>query len=213
MRTNPITDSLLFMVGDTPDHHALGAGGYVLAALFALLLLASIAIAITCWREDPAQHRAGVLWLWMTRVLMGAMWFQGSLWKLPLPVSGGLKYWTEQLRDNSAFALHRAIVADFLLPNLTWLGPIVWLTETSMTIALVLGLAVRAAGVVGILFTLNLWIGLYRNGGEWPWTYVFIIFIEGLLVTNRAGYALGLDALLGRRTLPRFLAPVHRVVA
>lgn len=213
MRTNPITDTLLFVIGDTPDHHALGVWGYVLAALFFLLLLAGIWIAVACWRIDPAQRRPTVLWICLTRILMGGMWFQGSLWKLPLPVSGGLKYWTEQLRDNSAFALHRALVTGFLLPNLDWLGPLVWLTETAMTAALILGFAVRAAGVVGILFTLNLWIGLYRNGAEWPWTYVFIILIEGLLVATHAGQALGLDALLVRTRLPAGLARLHRLVA
>ena len=68
-----------------------------------------------------------------------------------------------------------------------------------MGLALVLGFAVRLAGIVGVLFTINLWFGLYHNGGEWPWTYMFIILIEGNLVASRAGHALGLDALLARR--------------
>lgn len=199
MRTDPFTDSLLFLIGDTDDHHKLGGLGILLAAVFAVLLLASVAIAAAAWRSDPQQRRVGHLWLWLVRVLMGAMWFQGSLWKLPLPVSGGLQYWTEQLRDGSAFAWHRALVEGVLLPNLHWLGTLVWLTEFGMALALMLGVAVRLAGVVGMLFTLNLWIGLYRNGGEWPWTYAFIILTLGSLVALHAGRALGLDGLLAGR--------------
>jgi hypothetical protein len=30
------------------------------------------------------------------RFFIGTMWFQGSLWKLPLPISGGLDGWTRQ---------------------------------------------------------------------------------------------------------------------
>ena len=200
MRTDPFTDTILFLAGMTEDHHALGALGPLLAAAFALALLASIGIAVANWRSDPQQRRPLNLWLWLIRVLIGAMWFQGSLWKLPLPVAGGLTYWTEQLRDNSAFELHRAVVADFLLPNLYWLGTLVWLTEFGMAMAHVLGVAVRLAGLVGILFTANIWIGLYHNSGEWPWTYAFIMLIEGTLVALQAGHALGLDALLARRS-------------
>ena len=145
MRTDPFTDSVLFLIGDTDDHHKLGALGVLLAIVFGAALLASIALAVANWRTDPQQRRAVNLWLWLARVLMGAMWFQGSLWKLPLPVSGGLQYWTEQLRDNSAFEWHRAFVSDILLPNLYWLGTIVWFTEFGMGLALVLGFC-RAPG-------------------------------------------------------------------
>jgi hypothetical protein len=33
------------------------------------------------------------------RVMIGAMWFQGSLWKLPLPVSGGFEGWTKAIGE------------------------------------------------------------------------------------------------------------------
>jgi hypothetical protein len=33
------------------------------------------------------------------------MWFEAMLWKLPLPVSGGLQYWTEQEATRAAFEL------------------------------------------------------------------------------------------------------------
>ena len=210
MRTNPFNDSLLFLIGDTDDHHKLGFGGVILTMVFAALLIASIVIAVANWRADPLQRRGGNLWLWLVRVLMGTMWFQGSLWKLPLPVSGGLQYWTGQLAANSAFAWHKALIEGFVLPNLYWLGTLVWLTEIGMAAALMLGVAVRLAGVVGILFTLNLWIGLYRNGGEWPWEYVFIMLIEGGLVASRAGYALGLDALIARRVRGGPLLGLHQ---
>jgi hypothetical protein len=59
-------------------------------------LIASIVIAVRNWQADPAQRNARTLGIAFTRVLIGCMWFQGSLWKLPLPASEGLRYWTEQ---------------------------------------------------------------------------------------------------------------------
>ncbi len=45
MRTNPFYDSLLFLIGETPDHDALGSAKYLLVALYAASLIGSIAVA------------------------------------------------------------------------------------------------------------------------------------------------------------------------
>ncbi len=88
---------------------------------------------------------------------------------------------------------------DVLLPHIGLLDPAVYLTETGMAVALMLGVGVRLAGVVAGLFMANLWIGLYRNGAEWPWNYVFCAMLHAFFVLDRAGRSLGLDAILTRR--------------
>ncbi len=214
MRANPISDSLSFLLGHTHDQDALGPAGYVLVAFYFALLLGGVAAALVNWTRDPAQRTARNVWIWLIRTLVGSMWFQGSLWKLPLPVSGGLKFWTGELAKYSAFAWHAAFVDGFLIPNLVWLGPLVWLAEMGMTVSLVLGLATRLGGLVGVLFTLNLCLGLYNDPTEWPWTYVFLIFLMALLALDRAGRGLGLDAIILRRTWRRRLVPrAWRIIA
>jgi hypothetical protein len=59
-------------------------------------------MAVQNLREDPTQRTGQQLGIWPVRVLIGCMWFQGKLWKLPLPVSDGLQYWTEQESTNAA---------------------------------------------------------------------------------------------------------------
>ncbi len=66
---------------------------------------------------------------------------------------------------------------------------------------MLLGFGVRLAGVVGIAFTLNLWIGLYQHDAEWPWQYIFLIMTLGFFVLDHAGRSLGLDAILDRRSM------------
>ncbi len=198
MRTNPITDSLSFLVGHTGDYDALGSAKYILVVLFLALLLGSIAAAALNWSRDVSQRSLRHVCVWLIRASMGAMWFQGSIWKLPLPVSGGLKFWTGQMVKYSAFPWHDWLVREVMVPNLGILGPLVYLTELGLAVSLILGLLTRLGGTVAALYTLNLWIGLYRHPTEWPWTYVFIIVVHLLLALDNAGRSLGLDAIIAR---------------
>jgi hypothetical protein len=45
---------------------------------------------------------------------------------------------------------------------------------------------------------INLWLGLYRSPAEWPWTYFFLIIVQIMLLVQRPGRSLGLDAILLR---------------
>ncbi len=213
MRTNPLYDTLLFLIGSTPDHEKIGWARYLLVLLFAALLAGSIAIAANNWSRDPAQRTTRNAVLWLFRLLIGSMWFQGSLWKLPLPVSSGFEYWTGQLVENSFLPAHAALVRDVLLPNIAIVDPLIWLAETGMATLLMLGLTVRLAGLGGMLFTFNLWVGLYHNDTEWPWNYVFLIMVHAFFLLDHAGRSLGLDATLSRLNWPlpnKWLASAFR---
>ena len=197
---NPFSDVLNFLIGNTDDHTALGSWKYVFVALFLALLVASVILAVRNWQEGPAQRTGRHVGTWFVRVLIGGMWFQGMLWKMPFPVSGGLKFWTEQMASRSAFAFHRQLVTDFYLPNLHILDPIIFLAELTFAVSLILGFGVRLTGSLGIVFVLHLWIGIYQPGdpAEWPWSYMFLAIVMFLFVLNAAGRSLGLDAWLRR---------------
>jgi uncharacterized membrane protein YphA (DoxX/SURF4 family) len=217
MRTNPFYDAWLFIIGATEDHAKSGIGS-LLTVLFLVLLAASILIAWTNWREDPDQRRWEHVATWFMRVMIGSMWFQASLWKLPLPVSGGFQYWTEQLARYAAFGWHRSLVTDVFLPLIKLIDPLVYLTELSLSVSFLLGFLVRPMGIVGMLFVLQIWLGLYHHPTEWPWLYIFLVFVQGFFVVTNAGKSLGLDALLSRRSIGPFagdgwIARVYRRLA
>jgi hypothetical protein len=100
----------------------------------------------------------------------------------------------------AAFELHRDFVTGFLIPNLHWFGPLVFLVELFFAVSLILGLGVRAAGVIAIFFVLHLWLGIYLPGdpAEWSWSYVFLAVLMFLFALYAAGRSLGLDAWLRR---------------
>jgi uncharacterized membrane protein YphA (DoxX/SURF4 family) len=165
-----------------------------------LLLLSSVVIAVVVWRRDPAQRTLRNLGLWGLRVLMGIMWWQQSLWKIP-PNFAGLHYWVQQEAEHAAIALQGTLIGDIVLPNLTVFGPLVYLVEVTIGVSLMLGLLSRAGAVLGLLMGMNLWLGLYSAPGEWPWTYMFLVMIQGLFVIDPPGRVLGADTLLRLRNV------------
>ena len=186
MRPNPLHDAGQFLTQ---------SGWFT--PVFWLLLLASVTFAVLAWRTDPAQRTPRAIALWLLRVLVGAMWWQQSLWKIP-PNFDGLKYWMGQEVAHASVALLSTFVGDIVLPNMSLFGPLVYLTEAAIGISLLLGLFSRLGALLGVLMGLNLWLGLYSAPGEWPWTYMFLIIIQALFVVDPPGRELGADVLLRR---------------
>ena len=192
-RPNPLKDFLTFMT----------TAGWP-TPVFWVLLIASVAIAAIAWRKDPAQRSARHVGIWLLRLLVGGMWWQQSLWKIP-PNYDGLVYWMTELSKHAAVPLHGDLVARLLLPNIVVFGPFVYLMEVAIGVSLMLGLLSRAGAVVGLLMGFNLWLGLYSAPGEWPWTYTFLIIVQALFAIDPPGRSLGADTLSTTRKSRLFL--------
>jgi uncharacterized membrane protein YphA (DoxX/SURF4 family) len=199
MRVNPFYDSWLCLIGETDSQLGTGAWRYLLAAYFWVLIIASVYVAYRNWQADPAQRTQRDLGTWAARVSIGAMWFEGCLWKLPIP-SGGFQYWLEQETKYAAFGIHKLLVSNVLLPAFTLVNVIAFLSEIGMATAFILGFGVRAFALLGMVFAAQLYFGLYTHPNEWPWEFIFIIVICWLFYINAAGRSLGVDALLRRET-------------
>jgi len=193
LRPNPLQDVAAFLL-------ASGAT----AIVFWLLLAGSCVIAIAAVSLDPTQRTVRHVSLWLLRVLVGAMWWQQSLWKIP-PNYDGLIYWMKQMADHASVPLQGQLVRDIVLPNIALFGPLIYGVEVLIGISLTLGLLTRLGAVLGALMAINLWLGLYSAPGEWPWTYMFLIIIQLLFVIDPPGRDLGADAVLRHR---RRLSPL-----
>lgn len=200
MRDTPFNDILDFLTGQTGDQMGLGALRWFTVALYWALAIGGIAVAATVWRRDPSQRTGRNLAIFAMRFVAAEMWYLGTLWKLPLPVSGAFQGWLENTVKYSAFQLH----ADFMqvfVDHIAVAQPLVYLLEIFLSASLMLGFAVRLSSVMAALFTFNLLIGLYNDPTEWPWTYIGIIFTYTQFAMNDAGRSLGLDHLLRLRPL------------
>jgi hypothetical protein len=134
MRTNPFYDAWLFLTGSTGEHEASGVG-WLLTVLYLALLIASIAIAYSNWRQDASQRTMGHVANWFMRVMIGTMWYQGSIWKLPLPVAGGFRAAIAPMSQYAAFDFFKWIVNNIFLHILPVLGPLVFLTEMLLAVS------------------------------------------------------------------------------
>ena len=86
MRQNPLGDALTFLVATDKLWFTVA---------FWLLLLGSAAIATLAWRADPAQRSVQHIGYGLLRVIIGIMWWQQSLWKIPPHYDWGLIHWME----------------------------------------------------------------------------------------------------------------------
>jgi hypothetical protein len=174
--------------------------------VFWVLLLAGIYIGLYNLRYESEQRTPVHAWMWTARLLIGGMWWQQTLWKMPPTytdnpdgVSGGLHFWVGEMVRNAAFSWHSAFVEKVIQPNFNFFAAQVYAGEVLISVSLMLGLFGRVGGGAGALMALNLWLGLYRHPAEWPWTYFFLIIIQVTFAVMRTGGSLGLDAMVSRR--------------
>ena len=198
MNPNPISDVISFVT----------QSGW-LTAVFWLLLIASAAIAAYVWRTMPEQRTVAHLGDWAIRLLIGCMWWQQSLWKLPPYYTDkpnepfgttGLAYWMGEMGKHAAIPLQADFVNNIVLPHFDVFAPVVFVLEVLTALSLILGLFVGLSGVIGALLILNLWLGLYSAPGEWPWTYFFLLLLMVNFAIRHYGRSLGLDAIIIART-------------
>jgi len=148
MTPNPLTDAVHFLV-----HPAWPT------AIYWLLLIGSIAVALYAWRNIPSQRSWRNVGDWLCRFFIGTMWWQQTLWKLPPlytdnpsdPLNSGLHYWMAREGQSAAIPLLGDFVNHIVLPNFYFFAPIVYALEVLTAMSLILGIFVR------------LWVGSVRS--------------------------------------------------
>jgi uncharacterized membrane protein YphA (DoxX/SURF4 family) len=210
MTPNPLSDVLHFLLN-----------GSWMTGVFWLLILGSIAIAAYAWANIESQRTPRHLADWIFRFLIGSMWWQQTLWKLPPyytdqpnePTTTGLYHWMTVMGKSASIPLQADFVNNVVLPHFYIFAPFVYGLEVLTAVSLILGLFVRFLGVIGALQILNLWLGLYNAYGEWPWTYFFLLVLQLIFALHQYGRSLGLDAIIvdryaranGRGTVSNFV--------
>jgi hypothetical protein len=181
-------------------------------AVFWLLVLASVVIAAIVWSRLPEQRTFSHVVQWSFRFIIGAFWWQQSLWKLPPLYTDhpeapfgqtGLAYWMGLMGKHAAIPLQADFVNNIVLPNFYVFAPFVYAAEVLTGVSLMLGIFNRLFALIGALQIFNLWLGLYSAPGEWPWTYFFLFLLQLMFAVHCYGRSLGVDAILAARSSDR----------
>jgi len=164
--------------------------------------------------EGTMIDRLGQAGIFISRVVIGYLWYTQLLWKLP-PTFGcppnfavstsfqartsGLCDWVGLMTIYSKLPLQASLVRQFVVPNMAWFGWVVFSMEAFVAISLILGLFTRLGGFAALVQALNLYFGVTAVPGEWYWTYGMLAILGLVFLAIPAGRIIGLDALLRPR--------------
>ncbi len=155
--------------------------------------------------------RSGIVF---ARLVIGLLWITQLAWKMPptfgcpadFAASTSYTARTSGLCDRNGLMasylilpLHASFVKNIIIPNISWMGWLIWLMEVFIAASLILGVVTRLGAVVGIVRHLNLFVGLIAVPNEWYWSYGMLITLHVIFFAIPPGRILGIDGWLRRR--------------
>lgn len=160
----------------------------------------------------PMKERAPLWPLAIGRMMIGVLWLYSLRWKLPpnfTPRTGrGLADWIQLEITYPAFGSYASFLETLVLPNFELFAWTLFLLELLVGLSLLTGALTRLGGLVGLLLSVNLGIGLLEVPGEWPWSYIMMAMWHATFAISAAGRVWGVDGWLRRRHQDRWL---HRL--
>jgi thiosulfate dehydrogenase [quinone] large subunit len=134
------------------------------------------------------------------RSLIGLLWLASLRWKLPptfIAPAGhrSLLDWLHLEVAHPTLPLYADFVANIVMPNFLLFAWLTFLIELVIGLSLALGLFGRLGAGLGLLWSLNLAIGLLSVPGEWPWSYLMLVMWHELFLVSTRYQTWGLDSL------------------
>ena len=138
------------------------------------------------------------------RSLIGLLWLASLRWKLPPNFIAGeghrsLLEWLQLEVAHPTLGLYADFVATVVIPNFILFAWLTFAVELLIGLSLTLGLYTRWGALLGLLWSLNLALGLLEVPGEWPWSYLMLMMWHGLFLVSTSQQSWGVDGVLGRK--------------
>ncbi len=132
------------------------------------------------------------------RSLIGLLWLASLRWKLPpdfMPPEGhrSLLEWLQLEVAYPTLPLYADFVAQVVIPNFILFAWLTFLVELVIGVSLTLGWFSRWGALLGLVWSLNLAVGLLAVPGEWPWSYIMLVMWHGLFLVSVAYQKWGVD--------------------
>src|SRR5947207_1246137 len=141
----------------------------------------------------------------VVRILTSIFFLLFGQYKLlgPAFTNGGFQEYLRDFIENGAVGFYRPFLAELVLPHAVFFGYVVGVVEMFIGICLLLGVWVRPASVLGMLYMLNLTLATWWQPGHGVpvWRYfgaeldhlpLLLLFL--IFYVSDAGMVWGLDA-------------------
>jgi uncharacterized membrane protein YphA (DoxX/SURF4 family) len=96
--------------------------------------------------------------------------------------------------------LYAAFVTNIVIPNFLFFAWLTFLIELVIGLSLSLGVFSRVGAALGLLWSLNLTVGLLLVPGEWPWSYLMLVMWHGLFLVSAQDQMWGLESLWQKKS-------------
>ena len=118
--------------------------------------------------------------------IFGLLWLEGASWKVIIDGQlglnyDGLRYWVSKGSDYPVLGAYKWLIDQVILPNIKIFLVIVFLTELTIGLLLVLGKHIRLAVVLAAAQTLAITLSLLHAPNEWKWSYIMMFVISAIL--------------------------------
>lgn len=147
------------------------------------------------------QPRTSLFWIALLRIMLGLLfitqWFDNLQSGLYTPA--GLEGLFNHFFSTSAHPLefYMRFIDEVILPVAPFFTKFQLVAELLIGIALLVGFLTPLTSLFAAFFILNTFLASW--GADWPWSYLTILTILGVIFITRAGRSLGFDGkLVGR---------------
>ena len=147
------------------------------------------------------QPKISMFWVSLLRITMGLLfitqWYDNLVSGLYTPegLRGLFNYFFTA--SEMPLAFYMSFVDTVVLPIAPFFTKFQLVTELMMGVALLVGILTPLTSLFAAFFILNTFLASW--GADWPWSYLTILVILGVLFFTQAGRSLGLDAWLRDR--------------
>jgi len=152
------------------------------------------------------NQRVPLFWVALLRIMLGVLFlttWASNLSKGFYTPEGVLEFFENVFpQSQNPLTWYAAFIQNIILPSRSIFAPIQLVGEFLLGLFLLIGFLTPLTGAAAAFFILNTFFATY--GHDWPWSYLTILGILGVVFFTRAGRSLGVDAwLLQRSGAPR----------
>jgi len=150
--------------------------------------------------------KTSLFWVALLRIMLGLLfitqWYDNLVGGLYTPegLEGLFNYFFST--SENPIGWYMAFVNNVILPIAPFFTKFQMVAEISMGIALLVGFLTPLTSIAAAFFIMNTFLASW--GADWPWSYLTILTIAGILFLTRAGRSVGVDAWLVKRYGEKF---------